>query len=195
MARSVRTTFGPSGGGFGLADVQPLLQWEFLGFEPTTTGINSYTSSFDRSNFIGYQYIMYGSGSANTTTNFIGRMRDTSGDLTGSNYAWSFFHPSYYQSMGSWNSQNSFYTSNNYFTNNTSGHPTIRASVFFRSASQTDFEMQFGPSGGSGYQQSLLYGNYYNTTGTPTGIRLHASDNSTLCINGGVYRFGMRRRS
>lgn len=195
MARSVRTTFGPTGGGFGLADVQPILQWEFLGFDSTPNGINSYISSFDRSSFIGYQYILYGVGAASSSTNFIGTMRDVNGDLNTSNYAFSFFHPSWYSSMYSTNSQSSFYTSNNYFTNAINGHPTVRAAVFLRSAIQTDFEMEFGPSNSSGYQQSNLFGNYYAAPQIVSGIRLRPADNSTFCVGGGVYRFGMRRRS
>ena len=177
-----------------ISDVRSSLQWEFLGFDPAPTGMNSYISTFDVANFIGYQYILYGSGTATSSTNFAARLRDSSSELTGSHYAWAYFNPSVSSSMYSTNSQSSFYTTNNYFTKSIAGHPTIRASVFLKSPTQTDFEMQFSPSNSSGYQQSMLFGNYTNNA-LVGGVKLYPQDNASFCVNGGVYRFGLRRRS
>ena len=188
MSRII-STIGGSTASLSTSD----LHMEFLGFDSTPTGMNNYVSSFDRTAYIGYHYIVFGTGSGSNTS-FQAQFRNGDSNLGGTAYSFTYIQPTSYYQMSTFNSQASFYFPNSYFINSALGHPTVRVTAFLRPTNQADLEMEMIPATGAGYSWSRLAGSYYNSSDTVRGIRLAPTDGSTFGVGGGVYRFGMRRR-
>lgn len=192
MARNVRTSSGGSGG-LSLDDVKKAGDWEFLGYDSTPSGVAIYSTNFDRNTYLGYRLILIGSGSYGSATSLNVRLTTSAGDTTQSGYGFTYQQPNYYGYSGTYNSQPYIYTPNNPFWAYTTGHNTITTTVLLATPTQTNLDINLSATGGSGTPAYNLWGNFYSTSEVPAGIKFSTSGN--LCVGGGVYRFGMRRRS
>lgn len=195
MARFVKTSFGPAASSLSESDVKGMLEWEYIGFDnASNNGVTAYSTDFNRSQYIGYKYFMYGKGNNTAVSSIYTKFRVNGSESNATSYSYTTEWPANYTYHYA-ATQNAFITYQTFYAY-ANGHNPMVATVYMTNPMATNFQLELlNPhNAASGY--STLWGVYSTTSTTDLvdGMRIYNSSGHTILIDGGVYKFGLRRR-